>query len=73
MTIAIENISKTGELDRKALTAVRGGNLTLVPIPPAPWEDYLPRHSLFPSGFPFPNGFPDVCPKEDGGGKVYPQ
>jgi hypothetical protein len=71
MTIAIEDISMTEELDRTALTAVRGGNLVLVR--PVPWEDSLPQFPAFPSGFPFTTGFPDVCPEEDGGRKVYPQ
>jgi hypothetical protein len=58
MTIAIEDISMTEELDRKALTAVRGGDLAH-PVT-MPWEGSLPPS--LPIAFPFPIRFRDVCP-----------
>jgi hypothetical protein len=70
MTIALEDISMTEELDRKALTAVRGGDLAH-PVT-MPGEGYLPPS--LPIAFPFPIRFPDfpirlpdVCPGGDGG------
>jgi hypothetical protein len=54
MTIAIEDISMTEELDRKALTAVRGGDLAH-PVT-MPWEGSLPPS--LPIAFPFR----PVCP-----------
>jgi hypothetical protein len=57
MTIAIEDISMTEELDRKALTAVRGGDLAH-PVT-MPWEGSLPP-SL--PAVPFPNLFKETVP-----------
>jgi len=74
MTIAIEDISMTEELDRKALTAVRGGDLAR-PVT-MPWEGSLP--GSLPVAFPFPIRFPefpilpDMCRGGDGGLKVVP-
>src|SRR5262249_16710692 len=51
MTIAIEDISMTGQLDRAASAAVRGG-VAYLPAP-APWEGFLPPFPSFPAGFPF--------------------
>jgi len=74
MTIAIEDISMTEELDRKALTAVRGGDLAH-PVT-MPWEGSLP--GSLPVAFPFPIRFPefpilpDMCRGGDGGLKVVP-
>ena len=70
MTIAIDDISISEELDRAALTAVRGGNLVLACPPPG--EDWLPEFPAFPCGFPFTGGFPDMTPVDDGGPKAYP-
>ncbi len=64
-----KDLSMAEELDRKTLTVVRGGNI--VRYDPAPWGD-LPRVPYLPIGFPFPIRFPDPCPGEDGGRKVYP-
>ena len=61
--IAIEDISMTEELDRKALTAARGG---VAIISRSPWEDSFPRLPGFPTGFPFAF-FPDLAaPEIDG-------
>jgi hypothetical protein len=75
MTIAIEDISMTEELDHKALTAVRGGDLAH-PVT-LPWEGSLPRS--LPIAFPLPIRFPDlsirlpdVCRGGDVGPKGYP-
>jgi hypothetical protein len=65
MTIAIEDISVIEELDHKALTGVRGGILL---IRRATWLDSFPQFPGFPSGFPFPNGFPGFPPQNDGTG-----
>jgi hypothetical protein len=74
MTIAIEDISMTEELDRKAQTAVRGGNLVLTcPSPSEDWLPSMPPFPSFPSGFPFTTCLPDGWPRDDGGQKVYPQ
>ena len=65
MTIAIEDISKSDEMDRKALTAVRGGNMILSCPPPGEHGvNSLPELPSFPAGFPFIHGFPGLCPPE---------
>ena len=56
MKIVIEDTSMTEELDRKALTAVRGGVANLQPEekPVWPWPTVdFPQLPSFPSGFPF--------------------
>ncbi len=65
MTIAIEDISTTEQLDCDARTGVRGGVATMPATisGPAPWEAYLPPFPSFPSGFPF-NGFSPVIQPE---------
>jgi len=55
MTIAIEDMPVTAQLDREALTATRGG-VNYLPTP-SPWDAYMPELPSFPSGFPF-NGSP---------------
>jgi hypothetical protein len=59
MAIVIKDVSMTEELDRKAQTAVRGGDSLLLVGPPI-WERY------FPVGFPSPIPFPVGCPGEGG-------
>jgi hypothetical protein len=51
MTIAIDDISTTEQLDREALTGVRGGILHIVA--PSPWRGCPPRMPAFPNCFPF--------------------
>lgn len=50
MTIAIDDISSTEQLDRGALTAVRGG---ILHIAPPPWTGCAPEMPAFPNCFPF--------------------
>jgi hypothetical protein len=61
VTIAIEDISMTEQLDREALTAVRGG-VGYLPTP-SPWEVCLPEFPSFPSGFPFTGCSPVAEPE----------
>ena len=60
MTIAIDDISTTEQLDREALTAIRGGILHIVAPspPPAPWTGGVPQLPAFPNCFPFNGGSP---------------
>jgi hypothetical protein len=60
MTIAIDDISTTEQLDREALKAVRGGILNVVaPSPaPSPWTGSTPQMPSFPNCFPFNGGSP---------------
>lgn len=51
MTIAIDDISTTEQLDRTALKAVRGGILHIVA--PSPWMGCRPQMPAFPNCFPF--------------------
>jgi hypothetical protein len=56
MTIAIGDISTTEQLDREALTKVRGG-VNQIPTP-APWYTCLPQFPAFPNRFPFDGSSP---------------
>jgi len=62
MTITIDDISSTEQLDRAALTAVRGGILHGVAVPsptvPSPWTGPIPQMPSFPDCFPFNGSSP---------------
>jgi hypothetical protein len=51
MTIVIQDLSMTEGLDRRALSAARGG-MNIQPAP-APWGPYLPQVPCLPIDFPF--------------------
>jgi hypothetical protein len=53
MTIAIEDISRTEQLDREELSCVRGG-IALIPVDSPPGDGSMPPFPTFPSGFPQP-------------------
>lgn len=55
MTLAIDDIPTTEQLDREALTTVRGGIAQI--STPSPWYACLPQFPVFPDTFPF-NGSP---------------
>jgi hypothetical protein len=65
MTIAIEDISTTEQLDREALTAVRGGYATMPATisTSSPWDGWVPQFPSFPSGFPFDGSNPVLHPE----------
>jgi hypothetical protein len=56
MTIAIDDISTTEQLDREALTRVRGGVAQIAT--PSPWYTCLPQFPAFPNSFPFNGSSP---------------
>jgi hypothetical protein len=56
MTIAIDDISTTEQLDREVLTQVRGGIAQIAT--PAPWYPCLPEFPAFPDRFPFNGSSP---------------
>ena len=64
MTIAIEDISRTEQLDREELSAVRGG-IALIPVDSPPGDGSMPPFPAFPSGFPF-NGSSPLDPGPGG-------
>ncbi len=57
MTIAIEDISRTEQLDREELSSVRGG-IALIPVDSPPGDGSMPPFPAFPSGFPFNGSSP---------------
>jgi hypothetical protein len=63
MTIVIEDISQTEQLDREALMATRGGIATITA--PSPWEACMPQFPAFPSGFPFDGCGLAIYPKPE--------
>ena len=57
MTIAIEDISRTEQLDREELSSVRGG-IALIPVDSPPGDGSMAPFLTFPSGFPFNGSSP---------------
>jgi hypothetical protein len=78
MTIAIDDIPATEQLDREALTTIRGGvaQLSLPASIPSPWDDGLPEFPAFPNCFPFngssPLPHPTGAPITPEPGKIVP-
>jgi hypothetical protein len=68
MTIAIEDLSRTEQLDREELASVRGG-IALIPVDSPPGDGSMPAFPVFPSGFPFNGSSPldrGPCPLDPG-------
>jgi hypothetical protein len=61
MTIAIEDIARTEQLDHEELSSVRGG-IALIPVDSPPGDGSMPAFPAFPSGFPF-NGSRPLDPR----------
>jgi hypothetical protein len=57
MTIAIEDITRTEQLDHEELSSVRGG-IALIPVDSPPGDGSSPPFPPFPSGFPFNGSSP---------------
>lgn len=71
MTITIEDISRTEQLDSEELSSVRGG-IALIPVDSPPGDGSgsgsMPPFPAFPSGFPFN----DSSPLDPGPGALDP-